>query len=346
MNNKFNVYFFPMGDVTMGSSRVRVYYLDKYIKERGIESRVIFKKSKFISGINFLYLKYPNKLLLNAINIETNKFLNALGNNHLKYLFFFQKRKDVFVLNIMNQLKTYKYENTGIIFDIVDQYHNDFSLMIKQSDLVTTASESMKHLIEKDYDGVKVAIVRQFIDYIYEPLPKKIHVKDDGLKIVFDTSPQNLKDILVCAKALQKLSKKRNFTLSYISGKKPNQILSDLRMEHVTWNPDTITSDLQKFDLAIAPQTDYLKPRSKLLTAISHNLPVVCSDVPSYRSLAESTNTLEFVCNTQKDWYEALNNMFNPETRNEYLSRTLPWIWKYHGKEHLTQEWINAFNQI
>ena len=340
--NKFEVVFYPYGNKQIGSSRVRVYKLDKYLNELGIHTCII-NNYEFLKKLNSI----QDIFVLNLLDkrILRNYIINKLSNKEISIsnkIFFFQKRG----YNDLNLIKYIKEKNGKIVFDIVDEYDNKYINVIKNSNIVTTASEPMRIFLESKFENMDVKVIDQYIDYIDKPYPNRMHEKYDDLKIVFFSNPRNLQDISLCLEPLKKLAKKKKYFFSYICGERHDDIFKGLKVNYIKWEYHTYSSNLKKFDLAIAPQSDNLKPRSKVVEAITHNLPIISSNIHSYRELAKNTNTTEFICNNQKEWYYALDTMLDPETRNEYLRKTQQWVWKYHGKKFLTNKWLSMFNEL
>jgi hypothetical protein len=350
MNKTISAYLFPAGDESWGTSRVRVYKLNQYLQDYSINSTVINAEKKgnpFQNRLlNYIYYKTNIKMRSNFIHKNVNDMLtnNSYSKND-DNIFMFQKT--IWDLETSILIELVKTNDGKVIFDLVDSYNERFfSSLIKNSNIVTTASLPMKEYLYDMYKDIKVEMIDLYIDYLNFPLPKRNHEKKDDIKIVFFAGPGNLRDISMCLDALLKVQEKYGLNFTYISGKNNDPLFKKLNVTHHKWDLNNYSNDLQQFDIAIAPQSNNLKPRSKLIEAISHNLPVIGSNVHSYRDLANKTNTLEYICESQDEWYTAIVNMLDPNNRNEYLEKTQDWVWKYHGKEYLTQKWIKLFNKF
>lgn len=231
------------------------------------------------------------------------------------------------------------------VLDIVDDFM-EAKDMLKEVDAVTTNSIELFNFCEKLSDKqLKIYMIADPIR-LPSPLPSKVHSKKDGLKILFFASPCNLDNIDLCRNALIKLRKEKQFTLTYFSSNSKQQSFKKLNALFLKWEISSFTHFLSRFDLAIIPQKKKYKSINKLMESISHNLPAVSSDIPMYRQFAEQTNTAEFLCKNEEEWYENLLKMFNPDARNQFLLKTFDYLWQNYNVSVITRKYIDFFYQL
>jgi len=263
-----------------------------------------------------------------------------------------QKYHNQSTINLVDRLKL---KGVITVYDIVDKYDNDptISQMLNKVDAIIVDCEAQKEYCKQlvPNKNLDITIIPDSVDYIDEPIPKiesqKEITKTNNLNIVFFASPSNLNCMEICKEALVRLGKEKKFTLTYISGEEHPEYFNGLEIptNFIKWNPYTFSMDLRKFDLTILPQKRE-KGDSKLVQAITHNLPAVSSNIESYRQIAEQTGTTEFLCKTSDEWYDALVKMFNPETRFNFLNRTVGWVWSNCGIVDIIHKYKEFFTRL
>lgn len=302
-----------------GSSRVRVYFLQDYLIGQGIKA-------------NVLYFDEANTYL-------SHSFRNLLENSDI---LVFQKRYELIEL-----AKKAKKRNVKIVLDMVDQYKGARE-MLGLADVVTTDSFGLAEWYKKMVPSMRTCVIPDSIAYLNSPLLPREHLKKEPIKIAYFGSPSNMDNIQVCREALLKL-RKTHFKLIIITGfieKKDEQYFRGFDGGHATWSFKLFTDILQKCDFSILPQRFNWKGCNKLVQSITHNLPAISSDIPSYRYIAEQTGTEEFLCKTQKEWFIAMKKMFNPQVRNDFLAKTLNWTWNNYNMDVVGKRWKVLFEGL
>jgi glycosyltransferase involved in cell wall biosynthesis len=245
----------------------------------------------------------------------------------------------------INLVETIKQRGIITVYDIVDRY-NDVDIL-NAVDVIIADCKAIEGHCRQLVPNKKldITIIPDSIDYIDKPIIRTPITKTDNLNIVFFASPSNVNCIENCKEALIKLSKEKSFKLTYIAGNPKPEYFKDLNVKFIPWSPYTFSMELRNFDLVILPQK-VEKGDTKLVQAISHNVPAVSSNIESYRRIAEQTGTTEFLCNTQEEWYNSLIVMFNPETRNEFLNKTVNWIWRNYNINRIISEYRRLFTRL
>jgi len=299
--------YYPAYDITAGSSRLRCYWIQQELLNRGIDARL--QSSPFTSDI-----------------------------------IVFQKIFTPYCINLAKKAKNRKIK---IIFDLDDAFPRS-KPMIKLADIVVNASEGLGDYIRKltNDDTIKTRLIRDPVDYIKQPLPKRKHTKDDNLQIAFYSHPVNLPTISLCKDPIIQLQDEYDLTLVYISGQRRDEFFVGLNYRYEQWDLKTFSKKLRKYDLAVIPQIYPWKTRCKQVQAITHNLPCVCSNTPPFYDLSSNTNTTSYLCKTKDDWFKAIKLLLNPKNRNLFLEKTLDWTWKHHNLKYITDQWIKLFEDL
>lgn len=248
-----------------------------------------------------------------------------------------------------------------IIYDVTDirpLSKEDLKARLLETDVVVTLDETIQKFISYiDADWKQYKIIRDCIDYIKQPLPSRLHEKKTDLEIVFSTNPASLHNIKGSINPLVQLRQKNKFRFTCISGK---QVNSDPKYKGVTkeiawldpqwvdWNFNTFVANFKVADMAIAPQSKVDKPETKVRESIALNVPIVSSKIPSHWKFATETHTTEFCCDNGDidSWYKALEKMCNAEVRNDFLTKTLPYVWENYSIEAIGKQWLSLFGEL
>lgn len=221
-----------------------------------------------------------------------------------------------------------------------------------ETDYITVDTpEKINWLQQNTGKKLRCKVILDLLDYLEKPLPERKHKEKETLELLMFANPENLVNIEQCKEALLELRKQgRKFHFTYLSGTVGNQPLypfpKEFNAKWIPWNLDTYSENLQKYDLALAPQIIETKGPGKMIEAIGHNLAVVGSGGASVREWAKETGNEEFTPNTKNEWINALDKMWDPAVRNAQLQRTLPWIWKNRSIDVIGQAWLDFFIEI
>lgn len=313
------IYYFTNGGFSTGSARCRAYRIAKYLNDmRGVESA--FSRDE------------P----------YTHTWRGSFGPLDADIVIYQKQQEPVDIA------RKARAKGVKVIFDMSDLMGSKFIDIINLADALTANTKGvLQSSLDQTNNKVKTRILRDIVDYLYKPLPARIHTKTSNLKIVFQARPENLGTIRLARDALIRLKKKMDYEFTYISGisvKKP--LFEQLDPRWIQWKYDTFSEEMQKYDIAIAPNTIMTKGRVKVKDAVTHNLAVVSSKYPANWSLAVDTKTEEFCCANPDEWYNALMKMIDPKVRNDYMSKVLPYMWKEHSVETIGTRWYELFKEL
>lgn len=245
-----------------------------------------------------------------------------------------------------------KAKGIKIIFDLDDDYKS--ADMIALAHIVVCDSKGLvkfaQDQVTKKIDG---RVIRNPVDYITKPLPRRVHTKKDNLELVYFANPANFKAFANCREAMEKLRKDGyNYELTLIGGKDLNHIkrygdpFGTFRVKHIPWKLETFSKTLQTFDFSILPQAWDWKGPAKQSESTAHGVPAVCEKIEPNVDLYKSAKLMEYLAGTTDEWYEACRRLFDPAERNRFLDRILPVVWKKRSHDGITKEWLRLFEEV
>ena len=90
---------------------------------------------------------------------------------------------------------------------------------------------------------------------------------------------------------------------------------------------------------------NYTKACNKLIAYWAFGLPVICSDIPSYKLI--STPEKSFCCETEKDWVNSLKLLIEDhELRSNMGEIAYKFSWSQHSKEAFSNEYFKHINGL
>lgn len=180
---------------------------------------------------------------------------------------------------------------------------------------VTCGSTRIQEHMRRFFDPERTSYWREMVDPLYDGV---VRAPDGTGRILWMGGADNIQFFEVCDAALERLAKVRPFTMVFCcpAANKPGIRNADIIKEKPyptefvewTWDgnvPTSIIDEMGKADLALVPlsQTDWCwcKSPGKAATFAGVGLPVIASDVPSYREfIADGENG--FLAFGPDDW--------------------------------------------
>lgn len=262
----------------------------------------------------------------------------------------FQKTYEKWYCELAKEVKA---KGIPIVFDMDDDYQ--CKDMLELSDAFVCDSQGLVDFCQKQTTKkLNGRVILNPVDYIKEPLPKRIHTKKDNLEIVYFAGAANFKAFKNCRSALEKLRKEGyNFNLTILGGNSWEQIMQyapdifkGFTISYEPWIYETFSQRLQEFDFAILPQAWDWKGPAKQTESVSHNIPAVCEKIEPNEKLYRDAGLMEYLAGTEDEWYSAIKKLFDPAERNRFLDKVLPIVWRDRSKKKITQEWIKLFEEL
>jgi hypothetical protein len=109
------------------------------------------------------------------------------------------------------------------------------------------------------------------------------------------------------------------------------------------WNPLTFSSIATKCDLALLPIPDneimVNKPENKLLFLLSHGIPTITSDTPSYKRVLNQIG-VNYYCSNIDDWKIKIENLLKTDfNRIDYINKANDYISCNASKKVIYNTW-------
>lgn len=225
-----------------------------------------------------------------------------------------------------------------LVADIADAvflpHHPDYNAFhenITNCDWVTCSSQMLANHISTLFDP-------NCVTYIPEPLEESYRslVRDPvGTgRILWMGMHDNAKFLMEFDDVFQGLSKKHSgMELVFVHSDKDGSGHSNAefvenrpyRSEHVTWSPGNVLEQMKIADIAICPlpQNGWCRYKSvnKAAAFASVGLPVVATDIMSYRELFSETGS-GFLCFSPDDWYDPLDKLLSGKRLRQTVGET------------------------
>jgi len=261
----------------------------------------------------------------------------------------FQKTYERAYLDIARKAKE---KGIPIVFDMDDDYR--CKDMLELADVVVCDSQGLvdfcQNQTSKKLDG---RVIRNPVDYIKKPLPRRKHTKKTDFELVYFANPANFKAFINCRPALERLRKEGyKYSLTLIGGQNLQHIyrysnpFQGFPVNHIPWNLKTFSNNLRKFDIAILPQAWDWKGPAKQTEAVAHNVPAVCEKIKPNEELYKAADLLEYLAGTDEEWYKAIKKLFDPEERNKFLDKVLPVVWRMRSHDEISKQWLELFQEL
>lgn len=215
--------------------------------------------------------------------------------------------------------------------------------LIEESAVTTVTTSALKAELKPIAKRIEI-LPNRLSDRIWKPAPKP-RIVDTNIRALYMGTVTHEEDLRMILSALDTVSAEfDNFRLSLVGVTES----SDLFEGRESWlerisvpSSARAYADFVKwlktlsvnYDFAIAPLTDspfnLSKSPLKILDYAALGLPVLASDHPVYRELAEDGLGARLVQNTEEDWCDKLRLMISHGTRDEERTRLqLDWVAK------------------
>lgn len=262
---------------------------------------------------------------------------------------------------------------TGNSKKITFNYKKSQMNLCKLSHAVICASLDQKNIIKKINKNCYIFFEGNFHASKAEVIKTK---KITPFKIVWEGRSENLSHLMFFVNAFKILAKKYRIELHIITDlsyplfnnfinlssiKKIKKIFGNYYHENIVqkrshiyihqWNLSFVSTILKSCDLAIIPlnqQKKFISGKSmnKLIHMWRNNLPTICSDIGSYRNIAQITN-LDICCNNTNEWVKKIERIINDEKyKNTYIKISSKFIAENYSTKHFILQWDKMFDTL
>ena len=296
--NSLSISWLPAGDINTASTRLRCFSMHEKLKLLGHESTIGFDPS---AGI----------LLV-------------------------QKLCDTSVLQ-----KVYSFKKLGkpVVFDI-DDFHSgcwgtDFQIrsMIRTADLVITANQEQRDYVRRIYPESEscrhgVCFLPNPIDYQIHKPHRREHINGRRLRIGWFGNSVNLSSMDGLIETLRSTRHSKVFLIT-----NPDPLIREKWSwaTVIPWSVEGFPSLVSSLDIIVLNHPDEeprcFKSAHKMVISVCLGIPVVASDTPDYRRVAESSGVADYLFRDPEKLEELLRKLRDPGARNEYLASSQDLMW-------------------
>ena len=316
-------------------------------------------------NLNLQFVLYDNKTNLDDVDVlivqsipKSLKILNTITNGSHILIYDIPDYMGVILDNrfIYKSLNLIKRLVKSVITFKIHPYII-LSKLVNSSDLIFTGSFLQAEFFRKNFNKKTYDLVDPVNDSEYSGAKAK-HKRTDKIKIIWDGTEPSFMHFNSIIKPLFDVYKTRKFELIILTDefkKMKSKLLYEklkkhITIKHVHWSQDNFNKVLSSSDIAIAPIDkkdifNFSKPSNKLISYWAFGLPVICSDIPSYRLI--STTDKSFCCQNENDWINSLKLLIdNHNLRNKMGEIAYNFSWSQHSKEVFSKKYFNKINEL
>lgn len=307
----FEFCFLPLGDQSIASSRLRCFSIHNALIKAGFSSKIGFSEKC--------------KILI------------------------IQKRTDTLALKA-----AIKCQKDGgiLIFDIDDfpeseKFRKKAQLLASLATAITCATPEQKKIAEYLFVDVEKSRIFCFpnpVDYELERPINREHSNVGPLKVGWFGNVENFPNRLV-----NELSEVSGVELHAITNFSQEMVDKFKDCTFHKWSYCNFSSILCSLDVCIlshfGTEIYNAKNANKMITAISHGLPVIASDTPDYRRLAKACGVDEYLFLDYEKLVECVNKMRDPDCRMRYIQKAQPVIWKEFNLDTILKSFLNIIEK-
>jgi hypothetical protein len=231
-------------------------------------------------------------------------------------------------------IRHYRSKGVRVVLDLCDVYP-DARATASAVDLVTTNSVTrVKQFVQAGF-ACPFRVVEEPIDYDLDGRPLA-HPDLQPLRPVWFGTYTNVGLVRTLSSFLR--------ATAVTSQAVRTEIPAD--WEFVEWEYRGFVDLIRRFNLCLLPQNDPGKSANKMVTALMCGLPVVASDIPSYRDIADAAGTSGFLCRSPEDWVRSVEKLKDRGERIRYLEKTQPLVQEKYGIQKIAGEWTDLFEEM
>jgi glycosyltransferase involved in cell wall biosynthesis len=318
---------FASSDITDPATRIRAYYMAKYLLKKDFDTRVFFFRS--VKGNVAKRSLHVFKDFLSKIGavIETDR----------KALIYIQRGVDsVPEFSLVFSICSNFVLRKKVIFDIDDSLflanpfvsarvpHTTINSIIRFSDLIIVGGHELLNYVKK-YNK-NAFLVPTSVD-LGRYLPHNAVHGADGIRLGFVGSPSTNYYLKLILRPLGTLAKSYDFELRVISASsyaKYRQFSSlfdnfkkkGVKLELIPWSLNDEYCQLQNIDVGLAPlinrQWERYKCGFKVINYMGAGIPPVASDVGEHRYIIRD-GVNGFLCRDEDEWAHKLRRLIEDE---------------------------------
>lgn len=236
--------------------------------------------------------------------------------------------------------------------------HIKLRKIINRANLVVTGSKKQADFFINNFKKKTLDIVDPINKFEFSG-QKRQHKENNFTKILWEGTEASFLQLEQVIIPLIELKKKHEFELIVFTDisknsnaeKLFNLLQENIRVRHVAWDKNKIDEVMLSSDIAIAPIDEidifnYTKPFNKLLVYWAYGLPVVCSNIPSYKRVMFNEER-GFCCDSIDKWTESLQKLIeNHKLRKLMGEKGYDFTWNNHSQEIYAKNYFKKINEL
>ena len=302
-----------LGNSSIGSSRIHGINIHRYINKNGIKSVILQTNSVMTTHLTLSLWK---QLLI---------FLSRFD------VLIFQKVFDSRAIRLATLAKKLGVKTVFLQSDMIE------TKMVNKVDALVVTSDYLKRHYNSKY-GVDAILIEDAVE-VSDELVKEDYGDKGKIRLIWVGHKDNWETIEVIYNALEIL-KDDYFCLKRIS----NHPQAD-----VQWKLETVFQEILQGDIGIIPcfNNEWAKSKSnnRLTMFMALGLPVIASDIPSYRDIIKPCSN-GFLAKSIDDWTKYLQVLRDEHTRKKIGMKARKDVWEKYNIDVIGDKWISLVENL
>ena len=319
-----NILAIPIGPITTGSSRIRLYSILEELKDE-LEYDIL---NPFIAPVSMPSLEFCEKY--------DSIYVQKIAYPH--------------IINFCTNIILNSREPKKIIYDLDDDLGSGISSKeneIKMCMLADTIVVDSTHRLEdtkKMFPHKKVTLLKGMIDFAYDKAREKKynHTKSLEIATTYGFSDVNIESTLFHLEGLQNLGLKTQIMINHVPGREKYNDLCD---NYIHWKLDEFIQQLTETDLCVLCHSrDELgkrKDNCRLVLAMSLGIPTITSKTAAFYETLKEVNLEYLACETKEELKYAYDILQSPLKRKEISDIFVKYAWEKNSPEACSKEFYD-----
>lgn len=305
--------WFLLGDEKIASSRIHGINIHKYLCKKNVKSVIL----------------QINPVMTPNLTIPLWKQLLILISGF--HVLIFQKVSDSRAIRLARLAKQLGVKTVFLQSDMIE------TKMVNNVDALVVTSDYLKRHYDCTY-GTDAILIEDAVE-VNDNLAKQDYRCDGKIQLVWVGHKDNWRSLDVIYKALDKLND-NCFCLKRISNHPGAE---------VQWKLETVFHEVIRGDIGIVPclNDEWAKSKSnnRLTMFMALGLPVVASDIPSYRKILKHGHN-GFLVESLNDWIKSFLILRDAKKREEIGRQGRGNVWQRYSLDIIGKQWTSLIDQL
>ncbi len=302
-----------LGDESVGSSRIHGINIHGYLEKNHIRSIIL----------------QANSVMATRLTLPLWKQLTVVFAGF--DILIFQKVFDSKAIRFARLARKFGVKTVFLQSDMIE------TEMVNKVDVLVVTSDYLKRYYDSSY-GTDAILIEDAVE-VNDNLAKQEYGDDRKIELIWVGHKDNWETLNVIYKALERLND-TSFCLKRIS----NHPEAD-----VQWKLETVFHEVCQGDIGIVPclNSEWAKAKSnnRLTMFMALGLPVVASDIPSYRKIVKHGQN-GFLVRDIDDWVESFCILRDAKKREEIGRQGREDVWQKYSLDIIGRQWTSLINRL